>query len=274
MKERNLYLLVPFFLLQALTIIAITGKMFATVSSYAQTSLWFLNFMGLADVIIVLVVARKWSAARQLHELPVEDSQDASDRESLLLAAKAQRHDFLNHLNVISGLLNLNMTGEAKAYINQFCADVRDVSDLLTLGKPVVGSLILNKVSLARARGIDFKLTVKTDLTGLKVKETYITKVLGNLIDNAMEALQTAQKKEIELIIDEKDNYYVFELIDSGTTLNEALTSRIFQPLFSTKGPDRGIGLAIARHIAEICGGEIEVKLFPTTFTVRFGKQP
>lgn len=273
MKHKNLRILVPIFALQALTIFALMVQLFGPLSAQTRTSLWILNLTGFANVVIVLIVVKKCFMSGRTDQTSTHAFSDATCVEGILLAARAQRHDFRNHLTVIHGLLSVGMPSEAKTYIDQFCAEVKDVDDLLSLGKPVIGSLLLNKISVAKAMGIDFKLAVRTDLASLPVKETDIIKVLGNIIDNAMEAVQTAPSKEIALTIDEKDNEYVFELTDSGTGLNENLVRHIFKSMFSTKGPDRGVGLFIAKQTAQICGGEIEVKLSPTTFTVRFAKQ-
>jgi len=266
MKARHVYLLIPLFLLQALTVGAIVGTVFRTVDTAAQTRLWILDFMALADVLVLLVTARKLSRT--------EAEEAAANPVQLYMAARAQRHDVFNHLFVIRGLLQRSDFDRAITYMDELITDFKEVSDLLTLGKPVVGALIMNKAGQARAQGIDFKLTVRGNLTGLVVKETYLTKILGNILDNGMDAVQMAPEKKIELKISEEKNSYVFQVTDSGDALTPRLRRHIFKPMFSTKGPGRGVGLAIARQLTDMCGGIIEVRLNPTTFSIIFPKIP
>lgn len=272
MTQKKIYFLIPVFLLQAMIFIVLTGWIYPTVGKTAQNILWAIEFMGLADVLIILIAARKWPVYVAAKEPPLEDPGEVESRRSLTLAARAQRHDFVNHLMIISGLLHLNMLDDAKNYIRQFCADVQEVSDLLRFDRPILGSLILTKANQARARGIDFKLSVKTDLGHFLIKDKYVTRVLGNLIDNAMEAVETAPQKEIELIIYENEDNYFFDVIDSGNDMNESLAKKIFEPTFSTKGRGRGIGLLVARQLVDLCRGDVRLKIHPTTFTVRFPK--
>ena len=90
--------------------------------------------------------------------------------------------------------------------------------------------------------------------------------VISNLITNSIQAVDN--KGKIEIRVSEKNDNIIIEVQDSGPGMTEAVISKIFEPLFTTKSHGTGLGLSICKTIIEQHGGNIAVKSNPTTFTV------
>ncbi|PKN42727.1 MAG: hybrid sensor histidine kinase/response regulator [Deltaproteobacteria bacterium HGW-Deltaproteobacteria-18] len=99
--------------------------------------------------------------------------------------------------------------------------------------------------------------------------------VLGNLVDNALDALEStpAEERLLRLQGTLEDAWLSISVQDSGCGIEEHLLTRIFEPFFSTKdvGKGIGLGLAICHGIIEAMGGSISVRSTPghgSTFTI------
>ncbi|MBS5002383.1 sensor histidine kinase, partial [Holdemania filiformis] len=100
------------------------------------------------------------------------------------------RHDYHNHLQNLKAQLRMNQIEEAKNYLNSLEQDLEDVYELVDSGNLNVDAILNSKLSMAIKKEIalDYKATVPSQLT---VADLDLCVILGNLIDNAMEACET-----------------------------------------------------------------------------------
>jgi len=186
--------------------------------------------------------------------------------DSLSDALRAQAHEFSNRLHTIAGLVELGRGEEAMKLIAQTSGVHQELSEALLdrLGDPVLGALLLAKAATASERGIE--LQVAEDLvltTGTLDPESLIT-LLGNLIDNGLDAAASAAgDRWVAVSVSVEDGDLVFEVRDSGPGVPDGLAEQIFQEGFSTKSragrKRRGFGLALALQVAHRNGGDITV---------------
>ena len=96
--------------------------------------------------------------------------------------------------------------------------------------------------------------------------------VLGNLIDNAMDAAATGTERWVEVSLrPSEDGGIILDVSDGGDGIPSELRERVFTQGFSTKPADaqgRGVGLALVRAVVAGVGGTLELSAHPTTFTV------
>lgn len=94
-------------------------------------------------------------------------------------------------------------------------------------------------------------------------------RVLGNLIDNGMDALSQTNNACMTICLRENLHAFSFEISNNGPEIPETLLERIFMSGFSTKSSGRGMGLSIVRSILEEYGGSIALSsdAEKTTFT-------
>lgn len=171
--------------------------------------------------------------------------------EKLNSRLRAQRHDYLNHLQVVYGLMELREYEELENYLQPVYKDMQKTGKALKTSRPAVNALLKAKMDEAESRGIDFYIEVKSDLKELRAEAWELCKVLSNLLDNAMTALaETEGEKKIELDITETKDSYCFGVSNNGPVIPELMRKKIFhQGITTKKGEGHGMGLAIVMEV-------------------------
>jgi sensor histidine kinase regulating citrate/malate metabolism len=182
--------------------------------------------------------------------------------EALNTTLRAQRHDYLNHIQVIYGLLELKEYDEAKKYLDPVFKDIIKVSKALKTAQPAVNALLQAKLEVSEKNGIDMFLDVHSDLKHITIEPWNLCKVLANIIDNAITALAGIKnEKRINIEIGELDNYYTFSICNNGPMIPGNQLEDIFKQDFSTKKEaGHGMGLFIVSKIVKEAGGSINAK--------------
>jgi two-component system CitB family sensor kinase len=186
--------------------------------------------------------------------------------DSLTDALRAQAHEFANRLHTIAGLVQMGRGDEAMKLIAQTSGVHQELTEALLerVGDPVLGALLLAKAAVASERGIELRVSEDTVMTRSALDSEDIITVLGNLIDNALDAAATSpHDRWVSVSVTEQQGELVFKVHDSGPGVLESLNGQIFQEGFSTKsGPGRkrrGFGLALVRQVARRNGGDVTV---------------
>ena len=180
--------------------------------------------------------------------------------ESLNGALRAQRHDFRNHLQVIGGLLEMGESDEAAKYIDRVYGSVGALSAQLRTASPAVNALLRVKTAEAQKRGVAMDVIVHSAWEGLPAQGWEMCRVLGNLIDNAMDALKDTPSPRVTVTLGEELRALIFSVENNGPEIPMEIREKIFQPGFTTKGGERGQGLAIVREIIAGYGGELTLE--------------
>jgi len=140
----------------------------------------------------------------------------------------------------------------------------------------VVAGFLLSKIS--RARELGFSLTLSdASLVPDNPNEQQVAgliTVLGNLIENALDAMAAQSEGEISLLLHYQQGWLSAEVSDDGPGIAPDHLQAIFNKGFSTKGENRGVGLYLARQQIENLGGEIAVESEPGVFTQFFVQLP
>jgi two-component system, CitB family, sensor kinase len=188
---------------------------------------------------------------------------------------RAQAHDFTNRLHTIAGLVELGEYEEVVNYINR-ASQLRETltRDVTTaIAEPSLAALLIAKCSLAAEHGIQLRIAQDSalDLVDDGLAADLVT-VVGNLVDNALDALQPAGW--IEVGVHTTDDAIIVIVRDSGPGVAPELAEEVFQQGFTTKGSSghRGLGLALTRLICTRRGGGVDVE--GSTFTARVPHPP
>lgn len=181
--------------------------------------------------------------------------------EKLNNTLRAQRHDFMNHLQVVHSLIEMDEYRSASEYIEKVYTDIQKVNRIMKTSNAAVNALLQAKLLTCEKHGISVGLNVTTQLKNLKIEAWEFCRILGNLIDNAVYALSDKQgEKNISIELSEDLKNYCFKVSNNGTPIPPELLDKIFEPGFTTKGESgEGMGLAICREILENYGGAISV---------------
>ena len=190
---------------------------------------------------------------------------------------RMDRHDYLNHLQIVYGLMELEEYDEMNAYLRKFYKELLKTGKAVKTSKPAINALLAAKLAEAEAKEIEFLIEVKSDLKKLGIEDWELCKVLSNLIDNAVKALEDyeGEEKKLRVNITETPESYIFSVEDNGPKIPESIRENIFKKGFSTRKEEgHGMGLTIVSEILNKSGGDIELSSDDeeTVFTVSFGK--
>jgi len=239
--------------------------------------------LGITVGLIALGALGAWIARRFTRgiagDLPPGQVRDAvSSYESLRTlgdALRAQTHEHGNRMHTAVALLELGRSEEAIDILTETSRQSQSLVDQVTArqaGDPAVGALLLGKASQARERGIDWRVSIDPDTPASPLSPVDSVAVLGNLIDNAMDAAAAGAERWVGVSLrPSKNGGIVLEVSDGGDGIPSDLRERVFTQGFSTKPANnhgRGVGLALVRAVVAGVGGTVELSAHPTTFTV------
>lgn len=237
--------------------------------------LWIAVLGGLMASWGAFLDIREALLTRRRQRLILDLEQTNTQMDDLNHTLRAQRHDFLNHLQVVYSLMEMNEYAEATDYLEKVYGDIREVSNFLSTQSTAVNALLKVKAGACAQEHIELQLDIRSPLAGLPMPAWELCRVLGNLIDNAMDAAKEAAKPRIRLAIEENIRSYLFTIENNGAAIPEELRDSIFEAGVSTKGENRGMGLSIVQSTLEPCGGAIicESGEDVTRFTVTLPKK-
>lgn len=207
----------------------------------------------------VLDIREAFSARRMGEEAHMLE--DAYNQlEDLNNTLRAQRHDFMNHLQVVYSLIEMEENQEARSYIEQVYGDIQKVGRALKTAVPALNALLAAKLSDCEAKGIQMRLDIRSSFEKLPVSDWEMCRILGNLIDNAMDALKQTEHPAIEVSTWENLHTYGFRVKNNGPKVPRQIADKIFEQGFSTKSTGRGMGLHIVEEILGQYGGKIMLR--------------
>lgn len=93
---------------------------------------------------------------------------------------RSQRHDYLNHMQVVYGMAELEKYAELRSYLEPIYRDMMKTGKALRTSVPAVNALLMAKMGEAEAAGIDFYVEVRSELKDLRIEPWELCKVLSN----------------------------------------------------------------------------------------------
>ena len=189
-------------------------------------------------------------------------------------ALRAQAHEFSNRLHTIAGLIELGEFDEVRHYVDRVShtreAWHAEVSE--RVGDAAVAALLIAKASVAAEKNVGLRLTPSSRLGAVDESlSADLVTVLGNLVDNAIDALPATGWIEVDLT--HTDDEVLVVVTDSGPGVAPDIAEEVFRHGFTTKaaeeGGQRGLGLALTRQTCLRRRGSVEVR--GAVFTARLG---
>lgn len=168
---------------------------------------------------------------------------------------RAFRHDFSNILQGMVGYIDDNDMEGLRKYYSQFVEDVRHSNNLTTLSpkvvnNPAIYNVLANKYHKADSLGIKIHLEAFLDMNELHMKIYKFTRVLGILMDNAIEASSECEDKIINVTFRKDSKKHMQLLVIENTYKDKQInTDKIFEKGYSTKQGNTGLGLWEIRQI-------------------------
>ena len=179
---------------------------------------------------------------------------------------RIMRHEQLNRMTTLSGLLHMGHYDEAIRYIQAQSEHAQELLDFISsrFSSPTLCGLLLGKAARAREKGValSFDPACQLDRPLPSLIESELISIIGNLLDNAIEATQRAElpHEPVEVLIQLNARELMIEVADRGIGIDPAIRDHIFERGITTKTRgDHGIGLYLIEYYVTQAGGTIEV---------------
>jgi two-component system, CitB family, sensor kinase len=204
-------------------------------------------------------------------------SEELSQVKRYAESLRAQTHEFSNKLHMISGLIQLESYSEAIDLITNEQDTHQNLVHFLMqeVPDPMIGGLLIGKFNRANELHVELSIDPESSFTDLPpdLDRSHLVTALGNLIDNAMEAVLAGGagvEKRVTVFLTDLGDDLIVEVEDTGPGVPEADIGRIFEAGYSTKGgrDHRGYGLALVKKALTELGGYITCQRAEPTGTI------
>lgn len=209
---------------------------------------------------------RKKTWLRLMEYQSEQSEQHLKEVRSIHQEMRGYKHDFHHHLQALKGQLEAGETARALAYIEELDSQLMNVDSLLKTGNVSLDAILSAKIAQAKAAGI--AVSVKANVPdGLLLSDLELSIVVGNLLDNAIEACkEAAGDKFLRLFMGMKGKMLYFSMLNSAGRKKPKVGR-----LFSSRKPGlHGFGLKRAETILDAHGGWCKYNSEDGAFTSEF----
>ncbi|WP_437072607.1 ATP-binding protein [Streptomyces sp. enrichment culture] len=183
----------------------------------------------------------------------------------LIDALRAQDHEHANRMHTLLGLLELEMYDDAVEFVGEVVGDHRATAEQVTerIHDPLLAAVLVGKATVAAERGVALWVSDRTRLPDRLVDPRGLVTVVGNLVDNALDAAAGTPHARVEVELHTEGRAVVLQVRDTGPGVPPERRELIFTEGWSTKERpahrERGLGLSLVRRLAERQGGSATV---------------
>lgn len=183
--------------------------------------------------------------------------------ENVYNTMRGWRHDYHNHMQTLKAYLAMNQIEEIHKYLDHLEEDLDSIDIAIRTGNTSVNAILSSKISIAQKNAINVscKATVPQNL---KISDVHLCAVIGNLLDNAIEACEKVpvQNRFIRVYI----GIFKQQLYISVTNATETTRRKKLTELITTKKGEHGLGLRRVDKIVAQYDGYVNRKNEPGVF--------
>ncbi len=212
-------------------------------------------------LLAAIFLLNQWYRHKLRMDLKESESVYMAELGKIIESMKLSRHDRLNHLQVLRGLLQMKYYDRALDYLKRMSVDSRSLDLSMRVQNPVLMVLFQSKWELANSKGIAIEYETDPDAFD-RVDSMDLVKIFSNLLDNAIEAAEIYEgdlPREIRVVCQARKGRYVFA-VENPACLSSRDQKCLFQQGYTTKaalGKHRGNGLTIIKRTAQKYNGDI-----------------
>ena len=225
-----------------------------------------LLFLVVTIVAILIELAVCATISKKIKKEFLRFTEDFEGTKFLVDSMRANNHDFTNKLHVILGLIQIGEYEKAQNYIQNISIIQRETVTFVmrNIENPSLAALLIGKIARASECNVKFSLKENSCYKekDIDIPSEALVTITGNLIDNALDAMNRSHKecKELSIGIYSKPGDLLLIVQDSGPGIPKDIREAIFEKGFSTKGKGRGLGLYHTKQLILSLGGEIFVE--------------
>jgi CitB family two-component system sensor histidine kinase CitS len=236
-----------------------TGKTIHNIEIPINDKMFIFNLIPIFENEYVVGVVSSFRDKTELTKLIDTISEVREYSEGL----RAQTHEYANKLYLLSGLLQLERYQDAFEFIQKESTSHQYRNRILfnQIHDANVQAILLGKLGKASEKKITLEIDADSYVDPLPshIEVTDIITIIGNLIDNAFDAVVQQKEKRVSFSITSLGKDIIIEVTDSGKGISEDVVDSLFSLGYSSKGLNRGYGLFNVKQIVEYLGGTIEV---------------
>ncbi|MBC7074944.1 MAG: GHKL domain-containing protein [Syntrophomonadaceae bacterium] len=187
--------------------------------------------------------------------------------EDLINSIHAQRHEHTRHIQTLQAMLYLEEADRAREYLDGIAENYQGVQDLIYVGDPALTALLNSKRKVAETKNIHFDFAVKCDVSNIGIAPWDLCSIVGNLLDNALEAaVHDKKNRQASLEIKYENSHYMIYVYNNGAKIPSSQIENLFKPGYTNKNSAaRGFGLYLVKKLVDKYGGSIKVICEPRT---------
>ena len=251
---------------RVIVILAVLGCVSATMVHLKGYMNRTEGILFLVFTVLLILTLSQWKKATELGQekdkriLIQQMCQESY--EQLILEVRNRQHEFQNHLTALQGMSYSCETIEELSQLQgQYCDEIMEKNKynklLYACKNPIIGGFLYSKFLKAEKQGIETDYQVSGNLETDKIEVFELIEILGILYDNAIDALKQEKTKKIYVGLKKEEEQLVISVENISPYISSKEMGAFFQQGFSTKGKERGLGLAKLQKIVEKNKGKI-----------------
>ncbi|GAB2723041.1 sensor histidine kinase [Paenibacillus thermoaerophilus] len=265
-KKSPLFWLFTLVSIQAalLFLILVTGTTLEGENVFTNVS--YLTVISFTTIGVCLMAIK---AVAEAKSQAIQMTQDhyIQEIESMFTVVRGQRHDFLNHVQVIHSMVKMNKNKELLEYAEELLGDIQEINEIIAVGNPAIAAFLKAKSSQSIGLHVKFEYAIQSlKNTKLSINSIDLVRVLGNLVDNAFDAVQHLPPEQRLVILEgcrEGDNFR-FTVRNSGHAVSQDELRNMLKIGYTTKDSNHsGLGLSIVQELLKKCKGKLEINSIP-----------
>ena len=269
-----------FSFLMVLTVVIVFGIYMSTAFvSETENAMFYIGFeffFSLVYIFISFIMMKMLVEYYILSDISEQEKQHQKELKSFIKMIRAQRHDFNLHLHAVNGLLEAEKYDECRAYVSKMVSETEYVNEVLPIHDTSISAMLYAYRSDAENNGIKMTFDITTNLRGLALEGYEINRIIGNLLQNAIDALTEQTDREYGIVVKMYDtaDSAVIDVSNKFFGSAEEL-SHFCEYSYSGKRNHEGLGLSTVQRIAESYKGVayVEVDEDVIHFIVRLPKR-
>lgn len=220
-------------------------------------------------VLVVVTATGTYFLTKRLDEKWLFEFQDSilkkqrDEVENVYNTMRGWRHDYHNHMQTLNAYLAMNQIEEIHKYLAHLEEDLDSIDIAIRTGNTSVNAILSSKISIAEKRAINVncKATVPAEL---KISDVHLCAIIGNLLDNAIEACEkvAVEKRFIRVYI----GLFKQQLYISVSNSTESTRRKKLTELITSKKGEHGLGLKRVDRIVDQYEGFVNRKNEPGVF--------
>lgn len=211
----------------------------------------------LSGMLLVLINYNKRKALNEIQQNLMQNN--LKQMEDTVDALRMQRHDYMNHLQVILMQVSSGKNEDARKYILGLSEDASSGLSCFCTGSSYMDAILNTKKRRALRYDIQLTACIDSILENIELSDSELSSVILNIIDNAIDELKKYDKeyKYIHVDIYSDIDYHNISIKNNGSKIKDV--KKIFELGYSSKGKNRGFGLYSIKKLLESHKCNIEV---------------